>query len=898
MTSLTEENLFSIIIPVYNVEEFVADSLESVLEQDRDVLSKTEVLLIDDGSTDGSAAICHNYVSKYPTLFKYIHQENQGVSAARNHGISRAKGKYIGFLDSDDTYSQGVFRDVIDFFTENEHEIDVLAMPIYFFDASTGSHPLNFKFDAGSRVIDTRKEYDSILLHVTGAFFKAQAIKDSGLRFDVGRKYAEDKLFLTQLIQRREKYGVISSSWLNYRKRGNNSSAIQGSTLDPIWYRDTLWNIDTYLFWLFRNSKGKIPKYVQYVVAYDVQWRIKQEKQLAVPLAEQRRYVSVLDTLIEEIDVDVIMSLRNIYSEHKAYLLKKKFKEDPLATANYKDGVFTYRGFRIAKFAKGARLAAIHLAAIQDRQLTVEGMFFGLPFKGLTFGFVVGNEFQPAEIISDERVVISFLGDPVFERNVFSFTTNCDLGVKIRPAVKLPDGQIFAGSFITKDMCRIPSGISAYAVFGDYIVQNVRNQYLAIKKRTVTELVRRELSFWRRTVRSKTNAPKNGTVASVVLMRALGIFTKLLTGRNRIWILSDRQTSAGDNGASLYRYLVANPSKNTKFYYLLDKRSEAYSEFKRNGKVLQPGSVKAKCLFLASDLIISSQANDFVINEFDRDRNLFKDLYAFRFVFLQHGVILHDQSNWLNRFSKDISLFVTSARRERDSIINGNYGYSEKEVVLTGLARHDELYTSDRRKIVVAPTWRHGLVGDVDPETLAVPYNPNFKDSEFFHFYQALIEDPRLNEALRANDYDAELLLHPSFYGQSKDFSSTEKFVVNQPPNDYNKALSEARIMVTDYSSVAFDFAYLRKPIVYTHFDYEDFYRNHLWGEGYFDFETDGFGPITTKLDDLVEELIRLIESDGSMPAVYKERIDKFFAYNDRDNRSRIVSAIEELDRM
>ena len=88
----------SVVIPVYNVEKYLSECLNSVLSQD---MSGVEIILIDDGATDNSGAICNAYVKEYDCI-KCIHQSNKGLSAARNAGIAEAKGEYILLLDSDD----------------------------------------------------------------------------------------------------------------------------------------------------------------------------------------------------------------------------------------------------------------------------------------------------------------------------------------------------------------------------------------------------------------------------------------------------------------------------------------------------------------------------------------------------------------------------------------------------------------------------------------------------------------------------------------------------------------------------------------------------------------------------------------------------------------------------
>ncbi|MEH7136024.1 glycosyltransferase, partial [Priestia megaterium] len=98
--------LISIIVPVYNAEKFLPKSLESLQNQ---TYTELEIILVNDGSNDGSAAICEHYASK-DKRFVVIHKENGGVSSARNAGLKRVTGKYVGFVDPDDWIEPNMFK--------------------------------------------------------------------------------------------------------------------------------------------------------------------------------------------------------------------------------------------------------------------------------------------------------------------------------------------------------------------------------------------------------------------------------------------------------------------------------------------------------------------------------------------------------------------------------------------------------------------------------------------------------------------------------------------------------------------------------------------------------------------------------------------------------------------
>lgn len=104
MPSSAQPPLITVIVPVYNVADYLSRCLESIVAQ---TYHNLEIILVDDGSTDQSAVICQEFCQR-DRRFKYLHQENAGLSAARNAALKIAKGKYITFVDSDDTIAPGL----------------------------------------------------------------------------------------------------------------------------------------------------------------------------------------------------------------------------------------------------------------------------------------------------------------------------------------------------------------------------------------------------------------------------------------------------------------------------------------------------------------------------------------------------------------------------------------------------------------------------------------------------------------------------------------------------------------------------------------------------------------------------------------------------------------------
>ena len=171
-----ENFAFSVIMAVYNTESFLEEAVESLIHQTYG-FEKIQLILVDDGSTDGSGARCDQYQTRYPHNVLALHKPNGGQSSARNMGVKYATGRYLNFMDSDDKMDANVFEEVAKFIQAHDGEADVIAIPIYFFGTRDGGHKLNVKFRQGTRVIDLEAEWRNVQLSLASAFVRAEAAR-------------------------------------------------------------------------------------------------------------------------------------------------------------------------------------------------------------------------------------------------------------------------------------------------------------------------------------------------------------------------------------------------------------------------------------------------------------------------------------------------------------------------------------------------------------------------------------------------------------------------------------------------------------------------------------------------------------------------------------------------
>jgi IS1 family transposase len=360
------------------------------------------------------------------------------------------------------------------------------------------------------------------------------------------------------------------------------------------------------------------------------------------------------------------------------------------------------------------------------------------------------------------------------------------------------------------------------------------------------------------------------------------------------WLFVDRDFKADDNAEHLCRWIMHNhPEQN--IFFALRKGSPDWTRLRQEGfRLLNLSSLSYAFAWLHCDWLISSNRSGYITKPVWRE--WYADIVRHRFCFLQHGVTKDFQPG-LNNPHADI--LITAAHAEYRSFIDDpRYVYSEREVRLTGFPRHDELLRKaenvpEPRAILIMPTWRKNLVGELMPRTGQYPYSTAFAQSEYFRAWQAVLLSQSLHDTAKRNAYTLRFFPHPYIRQQLSDFDLSG---VDCPPDaggSIQDILADTALLITDYSSIAMEVALLRRPMLYFQFDRETFFtQDHSYTKGYFDYERDGFGPVLTTAEALCARARACMEGGCRMEAVYREREEAFFAFRDQNNCRRVYNAL------
>lgn len=209
--------LISVIIPVFNSEKYIEKCIQSILEQ---TYKNVEIIIVDDGSTDNSCIIAENLLRGSRMDYVLIHQENQGVAAARNHGIEMAHGKWIIAIDSDDCIHKETFQTVM----KNVGEADA-AMFDFEINGSGNEFKIsdeNITFLSGCAAIEGfySRKYKFI---APATLVKKDFLIDNGIFYDETCRFAEDDLYVWKILCKAKEVMYINRPLYNYIFHDNST---------------------------------------------------------------------------------------------------------------------------------------------------------------------------------------------------------------------------------------------------------------------------------------------------------------------------------------------------------------------------------------------------------------------------------------------------------------------------------------------------------------------------------------------------------------------------------------------------------------------------------------------------------------------------------------------------
>ncbi|PKL31559.1 teichoic acid biosynthesis protein B [Candidatus Saccharibacteria bacterium HGW-Saccharibacteria-1] len=358
------------------------------------------------------------------------------------------------------------------------------------------------------------------------------------------------------------------------------------------------------------------------------------------------------------------------------------------------------------------------------------------------------------------------------------------------------------------------------------------------------------------------------------------------------WLICESPDTARDNGYHFYAYLKKEHPE-IESYYAIKNNSPDRKKLERLGGIINYGSIGHWIYYLSAKENISTQKGG------NPSPAIFYLLHIYGLIrnnrtFLQHG-ITKDNLKWLYFNETKFKLFICGANDEY-LYIKQKFGYPSSNVINTGFARFDMLHdiSINKRQVLIMPTWRNWLGRDTN---FLDKNKDDFINSKFYQDWMSLLNNKKFNEYILDNNLQVCFYLHFNMQKYADFFmiKNNNIKILKKEDVDIQTLLKESAILITDYSSVFFDFAYMQKPIIYYQFDQEE-YRKKQYQQGYFSYSNNGFGPICKSNKSTVNNLIKSQQNNFAMTKPYIERVDKFFGKIDKNNSERIFKAIKNYE--
>lgn len=881
---------FSIIILNDNQENLI-DCLKSIKRQtylDNKIELVIETTKIDENILNQLEYLKMNYIIRE-------HKEIN-ISNCYNDAIKVSNGKYIQFINSSIIFSD---EDALEKLKQASDMNDIVCFNMNYFDKDTNEVTKYILNTKSNKNIFLEKNSGQINLCLEAFVFNKELIKN--IKFDDDFNYESKIKFLIEvLIKNPNYYNLGDINMLSHTPFEDNTSK-NSIQYDPTWYNKSLEN------WIkYSKTLKNIPLFIQetlmYIIFAKYNCNLNDRNKNIIKDKTLDEFITNTKELLNYIDDEIILQSK-IDSEFKKinhkfkmpkslklYFLKQKERKNTEIYTSNNTIYEKYENSRIPIINLNNEKINVYAINYKNGKLIFDctlGIKDYLDDNDICLKIMYGNErikVIKTEVYNLQKV----FGKTYNKKYTFQFEIKINNNYNELKSYLIYQDKDYELTFnFVKVQSRLNNSKRSYWNYRNFTVEN-KGQQLIISKSSKLKTFKLETFF----ILSKLKNEKDKLrVCKLSVLRLLYYITKPFMKNKHIWLTFDKLYKAGDNGEYIYQYGIKN---NKNIYYIIKKDAPDYKRLiKQNRKhILVFNSLKAKLYALHAEVILKTHANILGFCGFDGLARIFvRGLFNAEIVEIQHGLTIQDIPQYQNRLVDNIKLYCIASNKELENIKKPEYGYDNEQIKLTGLARYDGLVNKEKRFILITPTWRHDISSPSVKHGEVRGYNTIFKESEYFKIYNGLINNKKLIECAKKNKYRIIYLIHPTLSSQIDDFDKNENVEIIPAAGDmsYEKILTEASLMVTDYSGVQYDFAYMKKPIIYYH---PGTLPPH-YDVGAMDYEKNGFGPICKNEKEIVKELCSSMDNQCKIEKEYENRANNFFKYNDYNNCKRIIVEID-----
>ncbi len=760
-------------------------------------------------------------------------------------------------------------------------------------------HTLSKEYIIESGINDVTTDSAAIVITIDSSVMRTDAIKEIG--FNPELPMEEDADFILKFLLKYPKYCTVPKAKYYFSQPRPNHVLYYVNAHYKVWYEDSLRNFLFPLLDLADAQQGGIPAFLQNYCMYYMNNRImanQDNRDKKVLMGEELdSYQEAVKELFGRLDDHYILNqdelpyitknpeIRCMYLRIKYGIDQVRYDYAVVDTEEGRDLEMRFRGNLISSMNR--HYFSINMMNYVDGKLWIDGSLVSIfQYGDIKFFADFDGEVQQVEDMHSYSQT-KYFGVPAYRRLPYHLEFRLDPNKKQQRIIfyAVYQGEKFRLKVsFANHWAKLSKRVRySYWLFNKYLCHHA-DDGLTIKQATRWTVFKREMQLQLNLLLKHTKQWP---------FHQLCLASRLYFKNKRVWLMLDKLYKGGDSAEYFYRYSAKKDDGIIK-YYLINEDTNDYKKLKEDGyEPLVNGSLKHKLVFINADIVLITNSNVFPFNGYTGQKSRYiRGFCNFGTMCLQHGLSVQKCAIAQRRVVDNTVMYFLASKYEYENLSKPAYGYQGFDVLkITGIARYDGLINNDQKQILLSPTWRmYNALPVTTSEGEQRGYNPEFKHSMFFKVYNGLINNERLINKARECGYKVKFLLHPILSSQVEDFTPNPELEVIPSVGDlsYEKILTESSLMVTDYSGVQFDFAYMRKPVVYFHPEelpphYED---------GVFFYDTMGFGEICTKTEQLVDLLCEYMEQGCIMKEKYRARADDFYAYDDHNNCARIYDEV------
>lgn len=892
----------------------IKNAIDSITGDERFFRENVQLILIDPVGSPEITEICAQFNAKYPENIVFLDAVGMNPASCYNHAMHFAVGSYVSFIDNLCYYEKGTLRHAKDIL-RNER-IPAFCMECVTVDPSGMDSVYAADIDDG--VVRLHETPEKLILHDGCWFFLNSAARklrfDPDIRFHSEQKYIIDAMCLT--------YSYVYSSECTFYT--STPSELDGSRYAAQYSTDFyIRSVKEFIIPMLKNYAGSYlaQSAMMYLLGVKLALNAGDRYKGIITGSRLSEFLSLCSEAFSYIDDSVILNRRilercGLDAEYGYCFLKMKYNNPKLLPETdivppKKAVTFRYRTSpnRMEEISLSGEFAAhtgdvlvMRSADIRANVRTINfgdgGMYIDAELIGasqLTGGdhsvYAVYNGEKTAVIDSQVCTDRTIFGRVLFRRYAFRIFVSFSGGKSLdalcfyfktgRLSVRLP--MTFEGIH-----SRLSERIHGTCViYGDRAVTyDQKSKTLAVRRATDSLSALSEAKIL-------SEATKTEGLSGRLYYQRLRHTAKSLKNSEdirRIIVFYDEQ-GINSGGNLLFRYFTRHASNKTICYFVTEKGSPEQLLLNDAGyeNVLEKGSVRAKAMALAADMIIASDNDSYGgIGFNEADRLYLRDLASAQIISVKDRFLSTPHPGLDNRLMDNIRKVYVASADEKTALSDPSLDYDEEMIHTVGNPLLDALSDKREKLILISPGERR-IFSIYDHSG-----THRFTESIFCREYCALLNDPKLISSCREKGYKIALMMPAGASKYETTFPQNDVIsVYSYKEQNIRHLVSHAMVLVTDYSDLQYQFAYLGKSVYY-------YYPTGLpstsepEGEG---ISRRGFGPVFFDNVKLIEALSSGMRKMFADEEKYSDRRKKFFGHSDRENCARICEDMEVMDK-